>query len=415
MTVGGVAALFMATGSRAATTIPPPATVVVAPTASPQTTQAPPTTIMVREPGVAHVAPACPATTAYKDVQPGSAVFNAMVKAQSHLGSTLQQVQRYAATQTTFGDLRFGGLDNGFVVVSFVGDLQVHATALTSIVDVPDGVIVCPAVVTAASRAALANELVNRAGAAMIGGSLTPATGPPVVVLRADRRGIADELVAAYGSRVQVVLGNFVYPDPNVARLDTTLPQQPCGEFPRPGRASAALRWSVGKPLRVNTGGDITTNVSFRNTSLRSVPFDSGDPITGVVTRIGSKTIIARYNGAIGGVGFGGTLRPGDRSSLIGLVSTASCDATLGYALPPGRYTVRFLFRGYDTVAGGGTKIEQFVSTPIPLTITNDPPPPLPARAPLSPITIVPGSGGGGPGATLPAMLPAVTVAPVQQ
>ena len=93
---------------------------------------------------------------------------------------------------------------------------------------------------------------------------------------------------------------------------------------------------------------------------------------------------------------------------MAGLVSTASCDATLGYALPPGRYTVRFLF-GDDYSANGGRKAEQFVSTPIPLTVTNDPPPPLPTQAP--PITIVLGSGGGGPGATLPA----VTVAPAQQ
>ena len=371
------------------------------------------TTVMAREPGVVHVASTCPGATAYKDVQPGSAAFNETVKAQSHLNSTIQQVQRYAATQPTFGDLRFGGPNNGQVVVSFTGDLQVHVTALTSIVDVPDGVIVCPAAVTAASRAALANELVNRAGAAMVGGSLTPPTGPPVIVLRADRREIADELVAAYGTRIQVVLGNFVYPDAAVARLDTTLPPQPCGLLPTPGPRSAALRWSVPKPLRVNTGGDITTTVAFRNTSRRDVPFDSGDPITGVVTRPGSTTIIARYNGAIAGVGFGGTLRPGDHSTLTGLVSTASCDATLGYALPPGRYTVRFLFGGYDYTANGGQKADQFMSTPIPLRITNDPPPALPVQAPLSPITIVPGAGGGGPGATRPAILPAVTVAPV--
>ena len=109
-----------------------------------------------------------------------------------------------------------------------------------------------------------------------------------------------------------------------------------------------------------------------------------------------------------------GTLRPGDHPTVTGLVSTASCDATLGYALPPGHYTVRFLFGGYNTGTNRGTKIEQFVSTPIPLTVTNDPPPPLPAQPPLSPITIVPGSGGGGPGATLPAILPTVTIAPVQ-
>ena len=142
------------------------------------------------------------------------------------------------------------------------------------------------------------------------------------------------------------------------------------------------------------------TSVFVVSRSIRATRF------TEVVNRRVSNTIIARYNGAIGGVGFGGKLRPGDHPTLTGLVSTASCDVTLGYALPPGRYTVQFLFGGYNTAANGGTKIEQFVSTPIPLTVTNEPPPPLPVQAPLSPITIVPGSGGGGPGSILPAIHP---------
>lgn len=160
MTVAGtVTVVMMATGSRAATIPPPPATIVIPPFLT-VTTQAPSTTAMAREPGVVRVASSCPVTTAYT-AQPGTALFDEIVGAQSHLGSTIQQTQRYAATQPTFGDLRFGGPNNGFVIVSFTGDLQIHAATLSSIVDVPDGVIVCPATQTAAERAALANELVT--------------------------------------------------------------------------------------------------------------------------------------------------------------------------------------------------------------------------------------------------------------
>ena len=182
-----------------------------------------------------------------------------------------------------------------------------------------------------------------------------------------------------------------------------------CGVLPNPGRSSAALRCCGGRCRRrcASTAVVISarrcpsaTSVFVVSRSIRATRF------TGVVNRRVSNTIIARYNGAIGGVGFGGKLRPGDHPTLTGLVSTASCDVTLGYALPPGRYTVQFLFGGYNTAANGGTKIEQFVSTPIPLTVTNEPPPPLPVQAPLSPITIVPGSGGGGPGSMLPAIHP---------
>ena len=165
------------------------------------------------------------------------------------------------------------------------------------------------------------------------------------------------------------MLGNFVYFDPTITRFDTTLPPQPCGVLPKPGRSSAVLRWSVPKPLRINTGGDITTNVTFRNTSLRAIRFESGDPITGVVTRRGSDTIIARYNGAIGGVGFGGTLSPGNHPTVTGLVSTASCDATLGYALPPGRYEVRVPVVVLTDQGSAPTKVEYILSEADPLTI----------------------------------------------
>lgn len=84
-------------------------------------------------------------------------------------------------------------------------------------------------------------------------------------------------------------------------------------------------------------------------------------------------------------------------------MATASCDISFGYALAPGQYTVRFVFGGFDFSANDGLKVEQFVSNPIPLTITNDPSPPLPKLSPASPITLLPGADGGGPGATIAA------------
>lgn len=362
-----------------------------------QTTAAPPTVPPVREPGVVRVMTTCPAgEKPPANLQPGTPAFNEIIGAQSRLSRTIEQVRRYASTQAaSFGDLRFGGKNNGTVVISFTGDLQIHAEALTKITDIPNGVVVCPAVETAATRVALANELVARTQGALVGGSLTPASGPPVVVLRADRRAVAEDLVRTYGSRVQVVLGEFVYPDATVARLDTSTPRRSCGSVPIPGPSSSALRWSVAKPLKVHSGGDISTVVSWRNTKRRTITYESGDPITGVVTAVGSNRVLARYGGAIAGVGHGAALRPGQTDRVGALVATASCDISFGYALAPGQYTVRFVFGGFD--------LEQFVSNPIPLTITNDPPPPLPKLSPAPPITLPTGVGGGGPGATIAA------------
>lgn len=375
-------------------TNPPPRIDAVPPV---QTTAAPPTLPPVREPGEVRVMATCPAgEKAPANLQPGTPAFNEIVGAQSRLGRTIEQVRRYATTQAlSFGDLRFGGKNNGTVVVSFTGDLQIHAEALTKITDIPNGVVVCPAVETAATRVALANELVARLQGALVGGSLTPISGPPVVVLRADRRAVADDLVRTYGSRVQVVLGEFVYPDATVARLDTPTPRRSCGSVPIPGPSSSALRWSVAKPLKVPSGGEISTVVSWRNTKRRTITYESGDPITGVVTAVGSNRVLAFYGGSIAGVGHGAALRPGQTDRVRGLVATGSCDTSFGYALAPGQYTVRFVFGGFD--------LEQFVSNPIPLTITNDPPPPLPKLSPAPPITLMPGAGGGGPGATIAA------------
>ena len=93
--------------------------------------------------------------------------------------------------------------------------------------------------------------------------------------------------------------------------------------------------------------------------------------------------------------------REGRSDTVTGLLATASCDVTLGYTLAPGKYSVRFGFQSFNASAGGGTKVDQFVSNPIPLTITTDAAPPFTrsANPPLTPMTL-PGAGGGGPGAT---------------
>src|SRR5207253_3022132 len=112
------------------------------------------------------------------------------------------------------------------------------------------------------------------------------------------------------GSRIQVVLGEFAYPDPTVSR-DDSFQRPPCSDVPTASAASNALRWAVPKPLRIHAGGDLTTAVTWRNVSRRSVTYESGDPIVGLVTKVGRNRVVARFSGTIGGVGHGGTLRPG--------------------------------------------------------------------------------------------------------
>jgi hypothetical protein len=353
-----------------------------------RTTTTIPKSVPRREPGTVRVVDSCPPG----DTNPSLIESGEGAVGQSRMFDTIEQATNYASTQPSFAEIRFGGKDNATVVVSFTGDLQRHADALTALVNIPSGVVVCKGEQTASERVALANELVTRAGSSLVGGSLTPSSGPPVVVLRADSRDVADEIVRAYGSRVQVVLGEFAYPDPTVARLDGAELNPAglgrCGAVPTPSSSSKLLRWSVAKPLRIHSGGSLQQKVTWKNIGKSSVTYESGDPIVGVVTAIGSTQVLARYSGAIAGIGKGGTLRPGKADSALGLLSTASCDSKLGYALPPGKYSVRFLF--------GSLATEQYVSNPIPLTITKDRPP-KPKAASISPVTLP-----GATGMTLP-------------
>lgn len=194
--------------------------------------------------------------------------------------------------------------------------------------------------------------------------------------LHADRRALADQLIAEFGDRITIILGNFAYPDIAVAaEFGGTLR---CGAIPAPGPQNGLVRWNTKvKRFRVHSGGDGQVNVTLTNTSKNIVRYVSTSAITGVVTKPGGRNILAVFPGPLPTASRSGSLGTGESATFSGFVSTASCDRSLGWALPPGRYEIRFVV-GADRAAV--TPTAQFVSTPFPLTVTNDPPPPLSKR-----------------------------------
>ena len=278
----------------------------------------------------------------------------------------------------SFGEVR---LDGDRVVATFVGDLAAHAAALSTLVDRPAAVIVCPATLSAVEGQTVANEILAESNSAMLSIGIG-ADGRVDVQVRADHRDTADSLLRRHGPKVRVTLGQLPYPDINSA------PQQRCPDLPTAAAVNDALHWTVEPDvLRVNSGGDLTIRVSWTNTGSKPVTYESGDPITGLVTRVGSTHVVAVYAGAIAGVGHGGTLEPGATDAVSAFVSTGSCDPTIGWALPAGTYDVYFPFGGFDFTATGGMRADQFVSTPFILTITDEPAPPLATRPPGPPLT----------------------------
>lgn len=306
------------------------------------------------------VAPTCP--TSIEPSSPGITMAR-----QQLLQPTYQAALAYVdARRNVLGEIRFGGPDFGFVVISFTDDLKPHVAALQKLVPTPAGVIVCPAAFTGGQLQQIANDIMfNTHGEIRTAGVRA---GKVEVQLRGDQQARADQLVKKYGSSVAIILGNFPYPNAGSASTPTN---GICKVVPKPGLQNRQLRWATTpKKLTVASGNDLQIRVKFTNTGAKPIAYESGDPITGIVTDVGSTVVLANYNGAIAGVGSGGTLRKGGSSTVTALVSTDSCQLDRGYRLTPGKYSVHFVFGGYDFTANGGQKAEQFVSTPIPLTIT---------------------------------------------
>jgi hypothetical protein len=68
-------------------------------------------------------------------------------------------------------------------------------------------------------------------------------------------------------------------------------------------------------------------------------------------------------------IGFGATLARGESVTLDVVGGTASCDPSLGYALPPGSYEVRVRVQVQTTHDNAPTEVAYMLSDPVPLTI----------------------------------------------
>ena len=76
------------------------------------------------------------------------------------------------------------------------------------------------------------------------------------------------------------------------------------------------------------------------------------------------------YEGGTDGVGTGGTLQPGGTIDIGVLGGTASCEPSLGYALPAGLYDVRVTVEQYVHPDVNGVVVTYLLSEPVALEIT---------------------------------------------
>ncbi len=282
---------------------------------------------------------------------------------QGRLQGDVEAMQAYgSAHPDEFTAVRFENSPWVRLVVGFTGHIQEHCAALRTILEFPNDFQIIRQPRTATELEQIQQAIVALAGQHLRSVGIGAETID--VQLRADGLSIAEQIHATYGDLLTIYVGFLPYPDPASAGVDCSAILKDI-VTDTPLRVSARL-----DTARVVTGEDFRGTVTITNAGADVVEFESGDPMTAVVYRRGSNQVVGAYEGGIGGVGAGGTLQPGETLDIGVLGGTASCDPTLGYALPPGSYDVRVRVDQYAHPEATGVVITYLLSDPVPLEIT---------------------------------------------
>jgi hypothetical protein len=227
--------------------------------------------------------------------------------------------------------------EGGSIIGWFTGHVAEHEAALRPSLDHPDAVSFELGRYSAKELQAVHDEIwatmrepANAYRVRSVGRTL----GAVTVALRADAHDLAEQLVARYGDRIGVRLGAQRFGVPHPGLGDLPCPSRPAGQVVDGLVAAVEL-----PPEPVPSGGDFTGRVAVRNDGATTVRFDTGEPLTATVMDA-TGAVVATYDGDIAGVGRLVELAPGAEATMRVLGGTASCDPALGFALPPGVYSV---------------------------------------------------------------------------
>ncbi|MES2208889.1 MAG: hypothetical protein V4515_01725 [Chloroflexota bacterium] len=286
-----------------------------------------------------------------------------LARDQGRLQGDAETAQSYgSAHPDEFTAVRFENSPWVRLVIGFTARIEEHCAALRAILEFPDEFQIVLQPRTASQLEEIQRAIVSLAGQHLRAVGIGAETID--VALRADGLSVAEQIDATYGDIVTIRVGFLPYPNPESGGVD-------CSAILRtiitdsPLRATARLNTA-----RVVSGADFQGTVTVTNAGPDSVVFESGDPMTALVYPRGSDEIVGAYEGGIAGVGTGATLVPGGTIDIGVLGGTASCDPSLGYALPPGRYDVRVTVEQYAHPNPNGVVITYLLSDPVPLEIT---------------------------------------------
>lgn len=264
---------------------------------------------------------------------------------------TVAQLREYGAKhEATFGG--FTLVDN-IATISFTDDLTSHVSALTSLLQYPSPVVVCPAKLSKKDSDVISLELERR----NIQVQRSPGSPLIGVWLGGNQQSVADALLVEFPGILEIQLGWFPYPDMTAA---TVIPiQSPmCGVVPTKP-TSDRLTWRLDvRPLTSTDGASLvgTLRVIGKGHATK-VRFPKADPaatLLASITRRGDTKIIAQVptnSGFLPELNLVRILRKGQRVRFNYIISFDSCDASLGWRLPKGNYDAHFGYGGFASPA----------------------------------------------------------------
>lgn len=284
-------------------------------------------------------------------------------RAQTRLQSDVETISRYGAEHPeTFGSVRYENAPWVRLVVGVTGDIETHCRRLRAMLEYPDEFEIFLQATSQAELIAALDEIVVMAGEHLQSAGRR-AVGISVD-LRADGVEAAERIFARFGGLAKITLGGSPYPpDDEVSGLD-------CSRFVGPEIEGSPLAARARlDSASVRSGENFSGSVEVTNTGVDTVTFESGEPMTALVYRAGDLTPVGAYTGGIAGVGLAGFLGPDESLDIDFVGGTASCDRTLGYAVPPGEYEVRVPVRIHGYL-GGELQTQVLMSEAVSLTVT---------------------------------------------
>jgi hypothetical protein len=290
--------------------------------------------------------PACPNFATEVETGPPPVITgedDPVVQEQLRLEGDIEKINTYASQHPDdFAFVRFENSPWVRIVVGFTGHIAEHCAALRDLLEDPDEFEIILEPVTQTRLEEIQAELSVMAGESLIGSGI--GAGNVFVDLRADSEAAAAAIHEKYGDLVDITLGMFGYPDMSSGG------EGGCADMvPPPTTEPVSLSVTLAlTDETVKSGADFTGSVTVTNTRPDVLHFESGSPLAALVYRPGEADPVGAFTGAIAGVGVGADLQPGESIDIDVLGGTASCDSSLGYALPAGDYEVRVPVDQYE-------------------------------------------------------------------